>query len=233
MKNNKKKIVKEVFDSVFERYDIMNDLMSFGIHRIWKKTAINNCNIKNNDIILDLACGTGDLTKIMIETRKNIQIVLADINKNMLSFCKKRLYNLGYIKNLNFVQANAENLPFKKNTFNKVIIGFGLRNFNNIEKSIKCINKILKKNGKLIILEFSQPTNKIIKILYDMYSYNIIPNMGKIICNDYVSYKYLVDSIKIHPNQIELNNLIKKNGFKYSNFKNLSNGIVSIHTAIK
>ncbi len=233
MKNNKKKIVKEVFDSVFERYDIMNDLMSFGIHRIWKKIAINNCNIKNNDIILDLACGTGDLTKIMIETRKNIQIVLADINKNMLSFCKKRLYNLGYIKNLNFVQTNAENLPFKKNTFNKVIIGFGLRNFNNIEKSIKCINKILKKNGKLIILEFSQPTNKIINILYDMYSYNIIPNIGKIICNDYVSYKYLVDSIRIHPNQIELNNLIKKNGFKYSNFKNLSNGIVSIHTAIK
>ena len=233
MKNNKKKIVKEVFDSVFERYDIMNDLMSFGMHRIWKKIAINNCNIKKNDIILDLACGTGDLTKIMIESRKNIQIVLADINKNMLSFCKKRLYNLGYIKNLNFVQTSAENLPFKKNTFNKVIIGFGLRNFNNIEKSIKCINKILKKNGKLIILEFSQPTNKIINILYDMYSYNIIPNMGKIICNDYISYKYLVDSIRIHPNQIELNNLIKKNGFKYSNFKNLSNGIVSIHTAIK
>ncbi len=231
---NKKKLVKNVFDSVFEKYDIMNDIMSLGIHRIWKKIAISMCNVQKNDSILDLACGTGDMSELFAKMyNKNINLTLADININMLEFCKKRLFNKGFIKNINFVQTCGEYLPFKNNSFDIITIAFGLRNFSNIKIALESSHRILKKNGKLLILEFSHPTNKTIYTLYDIYSYNIIPKIGKLICNDYDSYKYLVDSIRAHPTQIKLNNLIKKSGFKTSNFINITNGIVAIHTARK
>ncbi len=230
---NKKKLVKNVFDSVFEKYDIMNDIMSLGIHRIWKKIAVSMYYPKDNDSILDLACGTGDISELIINKKKNINITLADININMLNFCKKKLFNKGFIKNINFVQTNGEYLPFKNKSFDCITIGFGLRNFSNIKLSLKSLYKILKKNGKLIILEFSHPNNKLIYTLYDIYSYNIIPKIGKIICNDENSYKYLVNSIRAHPNQSELMKLINEAGFKKVNFTNISNGIVAIHSAIK
>lgn len=231
---NKKKLVKNVFDSVFEKYDIMNDIMSLGIHRLWKKMAISMCNIQKNDSILDLACGTGDISELFASMKdKNISLTLADININMLKYCKKRLFNKGFTKNINFVQTCGEHLPFKNNSFDIITIAFGLRNFSNINSSIKSIYRILKKNGKLLILEFSHPTNKIIYTLYDIYSYNIIPKIGKLICNDQDSYKYLVDSIRAHPSQTKLNMLIKNSGFKESNFINIMNGIVAIHIAKK
>ena len=211
----------------------MNDIMSLGIHRIWKKIAVSMYYPKDNDSILDLACGTGDISELIINKKKNINITLADININMLNFCKKKLFNKGFIKNINFVQTNGEYLPFKNKSFDCITIGFGLRNFSNIKLSLKSLYKILKKNGKLIILEFSHPNNKLIYTLYDIYSYNIIPKIGKIICNDENSYKYLVNSIRAHPNQSELMKLINEAGFKKVNFTNISNGIVAIHSAIK
>lgn len=202
--NEKENKVKQVFSSVANNYDLMNDLMSAGLHRLWKREAISLCNIKPSQTILDLAGGTGDLSKLIHKKLNNTgKIVLADINKDMLKQAKSKLIDAGIIDNIEFVEANAQELPFEENSFDCVIIGFGLRNVTNKDKALSSIFKTLKPGGKLIVLEFSE-ANKLIKPLYDTYSFNVLPKLGKLICNDKESYQYLAESIRMHPNQEKL-----------------------------
>lgn len=237
-KSEKTEKVKEVFDSVSNNYDLMNDLMSFGLHRIWKKRAINLCNIHSGQTVLDLAGGTGDLTKIILDKNNNsefnnpVKVILSDINENMLNEGKNKLIDAGHIKNIEYVVANAEELPFEDNSFERVIIGFGLRNVTQKEKALKEIYRVLKPAGKLVILEFSK-ANKIIKPIYDIYSFKALPVLGKIICNDDESYKYLAESIRMHPSQKELKEMLESTGFELCNWHNLCAGIVAIHTGVK
>lgn len=231
--NNKDEKVRSVFDSVANRYDIMNDVMSFFIHRFWKDIFVFYCNINKGDKILDLAGGTGDLAKRFFNlVGDNGEIIIGDVNLNMLRVGKKNLSKLFY-DNIKYVHLNAENLPFDDNYFDCVSIGFGIRNFTNISIALQNIYRVLKKGGKLMILEFSCPVHDIISSIYDLYSFNVLPKFGKFICNDEYSYKYLVESIRLHPNQNELLQIIKQVGFKECSYKNLFDGIVSIHVGIK
>ena len=211
----------------------MNDIMSFFIHRFWKDISVFYCNINKGDKILDLAGGTGDLAKRFVNFVGDYgEIIIGDINFNMLSKGRSKLVNQGF-NNLKYVQLNAEQLPFLSNYFNCVSIGFGLRNITNKLNALKSIYRVLKKGGILMILEFSHPVNDFISSLYDLYSFNFLPKIGKFICNDEYSYRYLVESIRLHPNQDSLLKIIKQAEFKECIYKNLFNGIVSIHIGIK
>ncbi len=230
---SKKKKVKRVFDSVAQKYDLMNDVMSLGVHRLWKKKLLPFFEIGENNIILDLAGGTGDITKLLSTyvVQKKGFIVLCDINFNMIKVAKDNLEIKK--KNVFFVQMDAENLLFLDNTFDCVVISFGLRNVSNKLLALKNINRVLKVGGKLIILEFSKPNNYFFKMFYDYYSFKLLPKFGKHICGDEDSYKYLVESIRLHPNQNSLNKLILSSGFFNTQFVNFTNGIVSMHISYK
>lgn len=228
----KQKLVNKVFDSVSENYDLMNDILSFGMHRFWKKYTINLGNIKQDSKILDLAGGTGDMAAKFSKIANKGQTVLCDINNLMLAEGRNKLTDKGII-NIDFVQANAENLPFKKNYFDCVSIAFGLRNVTNKDLTLKQIHKVLKKGGCLLVLEFSKVNNETLKKLYDFYSFNVIPKIGKFIANDKDSYQYLSESIRKHPSQEVLKKMVIDAGFKFCEYHNLSKGIVAIHKAIK
>ena len=231
--NKKQKLVDDVFDSVANNYDLMNDLMSFGMHRFWKKYTTEISGIKENDVVLDLAGGTGDMayrfSKIIGPKGR---LILCDINNSMLTEGRKKLIDKGVI-NIDFIQANAEKLPFKENHFDCVNIAFGLRNVTDKELALKQIYKILKKGGRLLILEFSKINNKALSKLYDFYSFSIIPKIGHLITKDKDSYQYLSESICQHPSQKLLKEMVHKAGFKFCEYHNLSQGIVAVHKAIK
>ncbi|QQG46732.1 MAG: class I SAM-dependent methyltransferase [Candidatus Azosocius agrarius] len=232
--SKKEYMVKNVFDSVVYKYDLMNDIMSFFIHRIWKDIAVFYCNVKRGDKILDLAGGTGDLSKRFINlVGDNGEVILGDINFNMLKFGRDKLIKQGLEYGIKYVQLNAEYLPFFNDYFNIVSIGFGLRNVTNKLKALKSIYRVLKSGGMLMILEFSHPINDFISSIYDLYSFNVLPKFGKMICGNEFSYKYLVESIRVHPDQKELLKIIKLAEFKECYYVNLCNGIVSIHIGIK
>jgi demethylmenaquinone methyltransferase / 2-methoxy-6-polyprenyl-1,4-benzoquinol methylase len=229
-KDEKVKKVKEVFNSVAKNYDLMNNVMSFGLHRIWKRIVIETTPLKSNAKILDIAAGTADLTLALSKEKKNYEIFHTDINYSMLKEGKRKLIDNGSI--LPSIVCDAENLPFPTNYFDCVTVGFGLRNMTHKDKALSEMYRVLCPGGKLIILEFSkiwQPLNK----LYDAFSFNIVPKLGKIIANDEASYQYLVESIRVHPDQDALKKIIIKEGFERVSYINLNAGIVAIHKGYK
>ena len=226
----KKGLVKSVFDTVYNKYDLMNDFMSFGIHRYWKKELIRQINPSFNDTLVDVACGTGDIAKLFSDVNQNkSKILCVDFNHKMLNEGKKRLKNY---KNIKWKISSAENLNLPSNSFDFYTISFGLRNTKNINKSIKEAYRVLKKGGRFFCLEFSKIQNQNLEILYKSYS-KFIPTIGKIIVGESKPYEYLVESIEKFINQEELLDLMKKNNFKKCSYRNLSNGIVSIHSGWK
>lgn len=229
-KDQKEERVAEVFHSVASKYNVMNDVMSFGIHRLWKNTTMQLAAAKRGDQVLDLAGGTGDLT-ILLSRRVGPKgrVVLSDINSSMLEEGRKRLINKGIVENVEFKQINAEHIPFEDNTFDIVTIGFGLRNVTDKLAALKEMKRVLKPGGRAVILEFSKPTVPGLGSLYDFYSFNIIPKMGKLIANDEASYRYLTESIRMHPGQEELKAMMLEAGFDEVDYKNLTGGIVAVH----
>lgn len=226
--------VGQVFSSVAKQYDIMNDFMSFGLHRLWKDIAIQHLAIRAHHHVLDLAGGTGDLTaKIQPLLNPPGSITLSDINPEMLEQGKKRLLDQGIFQSIDFVLADAETLPFSDNQFDRVIMGFGLRNVTQKDRAIKEIFRCLKPGGRFIVLEFSEPKHDILKTAYDFYSFNCIPKIGKWVTQDEASYQYLVESIRMHPNQENLKTLLEQGGFEDVSYHNLTGGIVAIHKGFK
>ena len=225
--------VKYIFDNVVEGYDLMNDLMSFGIHRIWKRVAVEMSEIRPDSFFLDLAGGTGDMVKLMAPRLSHEgTAILSDINEKMLVSGRDKLIDLG-ISNFLSVQIDAQILPFKQDSFDVISIAFGLRNVTDKTKALNSVLDCLKPGGKLIVLEFSKPTNEMLREIYDIYSFEIIPKLGEIVLSSEESYHYLAESIRMHPNQEELKDLFEECGFENCNYENLTNGIVAIHTGTK
>ena len=225
--------VSAVFDSVANRYDVMNDVMSLGMHRYWKRHFVHLANIRTGMNILDLAAGTGDISALLApKIGDKGSIVLCDPNGAMLEHGRQRMVDKGLLNNLHYVQAKAEALPYQDNYFDRVTLAFGLRNFTDKHKALQSIFSLLKPGGQLLILEFSKP-QKWIQGLYDSYSFNFLPQMGKIIAKDEDSYQYLAESIRKHPDQQTLQNILESIGFEQCNFLNLSGGIVCIHRGYK
>ena len=231
--DQKQGLVKGVFDSVASNYDLMNDVMSLGTHRLWKNYTIASSNVSKGDKVLDIAGGTGDLA---IKFRKKIgdsgKVILSDINGSMLEEGRKNLINHGII-DVDFIQANAESLPFEDNTFDCVSIAFGLRNVTHKNIALKQMHRVLKKGGSLLVLEFSKVENEMLEKIYDAYSFNLIPKLGQFFANDEDSYQYLAESIRKHPDQETLKTMTLDAGFGFCEYHNLSGGIVALHKAIK
>jgi len=226
--------VASVFHSVASRYDLMNDLMSFGLHRLWKRLAIAKCALKPHHVVLDLAGGTGDLTRIIAKKLNHTgSVTLADINASMLSKGRESLLNAGIVSPVNFTQANAEMLPFTNNSFNCITMAFGLRNVTTKEYALKEMFRVLKPGGRVVILEFSEVTSDNFKKLYDTYSFAVLPKLGKWICQDEESYRYLAESIRMHPNQETLKLMMQDAGFMQCEYQNLQAGIVAVHLGFK
>ena len=227
---NKNNLVQDVFDQVFDKYDLMNDFMSFGIHRLWKKNLINMMNPSKGKSLIDVACGTGDIGKLYLDnTDINSHITCVDPNKGMIDKGKKKLSNY---KNINWIISKAEKLLLKKNLFDYYTIGFGLRNTGNLDKSLSEAYRVLKPGGRFLCLEFSKIQNENLKFIYKQYS-KLIPLIGKYIVGKKEPYEYLLKSIEEFVSQDELLDLMVKNNFQKCYYKNLSNGIVSIHSGWK
>jgi len=226
----KTKLVQNVFSDIAKHYDLMNDLMSFGSHRLWKKKFVEIVNPKKNEIIIDVGSGTGDIAKNILKTKFNGELHLLDLNSQMLNISKPTFINN---KNVYFHQGNAEDLKFKKNTFDKYIIAFSLRNITNIEKSIEEALRVLKPGGIYFCLEFSSPNSIITSQLYKQYRTKTLPWLGKLIANNKEAYKYLSESINLFPNQEKLKYIIKKIGFSNVSYINFFDGIVAIHNGYK
>ena len=225
--------VKDVFDSVSNRYDLMNDLMSGGLHRLWKKYTIDKASARYGQKILDLAGGTGDLAKVFAgKVGDEGHVVLADINFSMLNEGRTRLINSGISGNLSITQVNGENLAFKEGSFDIVTIAFGLRNITDKQAALSFIYQTLKPGGKLLILEFSKPIN-LLRPAYDLYSFKILPLLGKLVANDADSYQYLAESIRMHPDQDKLITMMEDANFERCRYTNLSGGIVALHEGYK
>ena len=226
--------VREVFSSVADKYDIMNDLMSLGIHRLWKRFAIELSGVKRGQRVLDLAGGTGDLASRFARlVGAEGEVVLADINADMLERGRARLLDEGLADNLRFAQVNAECLPFPDNHFDCITIAFGLRNVTHKEKALASMHRVLKPGGRLLVLEFSRPVAPGLKPLYDAYSFSILPALGKLIANDADSYRYLAESIRMHPDQQTLKAMMEDAGFERCDYHNLTGGIVALHRGFK
>ena len=231
--DEKAKQVGGVFTSVANSYDVMNDAMSIGLHRLWKRILVEIAGIKNNDVVLDIAAGTGDIAKLISKQFPSSEIYVSDINNEMLSLGRERSIDEGFSNNTHFCQLSGEAIPFNDATFDVITIGFGLRNFTDKSAGLKEMRRCLKKNGRLLILEFSKPNNLLFSKVYDWYSFNILPKLGALLANDSDSYQYLAESIRMHPDQENLKKLIIENGFEDCKFYNLLNGIVAIHVGYK
>ena len=231
--DEKAKKVGGVFTSVANSYDVMNDAMSIGLHRLWKRILVEIAGIKNNDVVLDIAAGTGDIAKLISKQFPSSEIYVSDINNEMLSLGRERSIDEGFSNNTHFCQLSGEAIPFNDATFDVITIGFGLRNFTDKSAGLKEMRRCLKKNGRLLILEFSKPNNLLFSKVYDWYSFNILPKLGALLANDSDSYQYLAESIRMHPDQENLKKLIIENGFEDCKFYNLLNGIVAIHVGYK
>ena len=225
--------VKGVFDAVASRYDIMNDLMSGGLHRLWKRFAIEQAAVHRGQSILDLAGGTGDLARVFSQqVGQSGQVVLADINVSMLQEGRRRLVDAGVAGNLSIAQVNAEALPFENNCFDCVTMAFGLRNVTDKDAALRSIFRVLKPGAKLLILEFSKPSDAI-QPIYDTYSFKVLPLLGKFVANDEDSYRYLAESIRMHPDQDTLLKMMQDAGYERCRFHNLAMGIVALHVGYK
>ncbi len=233
-KNEKADLVADIFNSVADRYDLMNDLMSAGIHRIWKRFTIELSGVREGDSVLDIAGGTGDLAIRFADiVGLEGKVLLADINEPMLRVGRDKLVNKGWRKNISFVQADAQKLPFPDSSFECITIAFGLRNVTDKLDALKSMYRALKPGGRLLILEFSKPKNQLLGKAYDSYSFHILPLMGKIVVNSSDSYKYLAESIRMHPDQDALQRLVEEAGFSSCDYYNMTGGIVAVHRGVK
>ncbi len=233
-KSEKQAKVAEVFTSVARKYDVMNDLMSLGIHRLWKRYAISLTGVRSGQTVLDIAGGTGDLAKVFSrEVGRSGRVVLSDINEAMLEVGRNRLINAG-CNNVDFVLANAETLePFADNSFDLVTISFGLRNVTDKDAALRSMYRVLKPGGRLLVLEFSKPIFEPLSKAYDLYSFTALPMMGKLVANDAESYQYLAESIRMHPDQDTLKGMMQDAGFTNCDYHNLTGGIVAVHRGFK
>jgi demethylmenaquinone methyltransferase/2-methoxy-6-polyprenyl-1,4-benzoquinol methylase len=230
---DKARHVREVFDSVADSYDLMNDLMSLGIHRLWKRFTIGMADLKPGQHVLDLAGGTGDLTRLMApQVGRDGLVVLSDINAAMLGNGRSRLLDKGISGNVDFAQANAERLPFHDASFDLVTMAFGLRNVTDKQQALNSIYRVLRPGGRLLVLEFSRPAAAL-RPAYDFYSFSILPRLGRLIAHDEASYRYLAESIRMHPDQQTLRDMMQQAGFENCDYHNLTGGIVAIHRGYK
>lgn len=226
-------LVRDVFNSVARKYDLMNDLMSLGVHRAWKRDFVANSGVQLGHKVLDLAGGTGDITALMARrVGRNGRVVLSDINESMLEVGRQRLEDRGISGNVAYSLANAEDLPFGPGEFDTVTIAFGLRNVTDQAAALSEMYRVLRAGGKALILEFSQVQSELLKKAYDGYSFGVLPVLGKLIADDEDSYRYLAESIRRHPPQEELADMMRKAGFANVRYRNLTGGIVAIHSGV-
>ncbi len=231
---SKKHRVARVFDSVAGRYDVMNDVMSFGIHRLWKWLSLQLSHVRPGQTVLDVAAGTGDLSARLARlVGPEGTVIATDINASMLGHGRDRLIDKGISGNVAYVQSDAEQLPFPDNYFDCITIAFGLRNVTRKEAALASFYRVLKPGGQLLILEFSHTRVPLIKQLYERYSFNVLPQLGKLIADDADSYRYLAESIRMHPDQETLRNMMQATGFEHCNYLNFSAGIVALHRGYK
>lgn len=232
--DEKVRLVGDVFHSVARRYDLMNDLLSGGVHRLWKRFAIEVSGVRPGHRVLDLAGGTGDLAKLMAgRVGDSGRVTLADINESMLRVGRDRLTDLGITRNVEFVQANAEALPFPTASFDCVTIAFGLRNVTHKDLALAEMCRVLRPGGVLLVLEFSKPRSPLLGKLYDTYSFRVMPQVGKLVADDEASYRYLAESIRMHPDQDTLKQMMEAAGFGRCEYYNLTGGIVALHKGVK
>jgi demethylmenaquinone methyltransferase/2-methoxy-6-polyprenyl-1,4-benzoquinol methylase len=226
--------VRAVFDSVASRYDLMNDLMSLGIHRLWKRHTVELAGVRRGQRVLDLAGGTGDLSERFAGiVGPDGEVVLTDINAAMLTRGRDRLTDLGMVGNLHYAQVNAEALPFPEDHFDCVTIGFGLRNVTHKQRALEEMFRVLRPGGRALVLEFSHPNSRPLQKAYDLYSFTVLPALGRLVAGDAGSYRYLAESIRMHPDQETLRAMMEAAGFERCNFFNLSGGIVAFHRGYK
>ncbi len=227
---DKARLVASVFSSVADRYDLMNDLMSLGVHRLWKRFTLARSGVRPGQRVLDVAAGTGDMASGFARRLRGEGLLVAtDINGAMLARGRARLVDEGAVGNVGFVQANAECLPFPDRSFDCVCIAFGLRNVTRQAQALESMYRCLDTGGRLLILEFSNPVNRALEAAYDAYSFALLPKLGKLVAGDEASYRYLVESIRRHPPQQELKTMMEQAGFERVDYHNLSGGIVALH----
>ncbi len=232
--DEKEKLVAEVFTSVASRYDVMNDLMSMGIHRLWKRHFVATARVRAGYQVLDLAGGTGDIASLLYSSLGDSgSVVVADINAAMLDCGRDRLLDEGKLRRSHFIQANAEALPFADRQFDLVTMAFGLRNVTDKDAALRSIHRVLKPGGRILVLEFSQLRPKLLRPAYDWYSFNVLPALGSRIAGDAESYRYLAESIRKHPDQQSLDAMLAGAGFVQQGHRNLSAGLVAVHHGVK
>jgi demethylmenaquinone methyltransferase / 2-methoxy-6-polyprenyl-1,4-benzoquinol methylase len=230
----KQKLVGEVFSSVAGNYDLMNDLMSLGIHRVWKRYFVGTCQVKRGDRVLDLAGGTGDIAALLApRVGEAGEVVVGDINGDMLRVGRDRLTDRGLVRGLRWVQCNAEALPFPDASFELVTIAFGLRNVTDKDAALREMLRVLKVGGQARVLEFSQVRAEWFRPLYDFHSFQVLPRLGRLLAGDADSYRYLAESIRRHPPQAQLQAMMERAGFERCSHRDLNGGIVAIHTGYK
>jgi len=227
-------LVRGVFDSVASRYDLMNDLMSMGVHRLWKRFTVELSGVRAGQRVLDLASGTGDLAdRFAGLVGPEGLVVMSDINANMLITGRDRMADRGHAGNLAYAQINAEALPFPDNSFDCITIGFGLRNVTDKQKALNAMFQALRPGGRALVLEFSKPVIKPLEKIYDLYSFSLLPKIGKLVTQDEDSYRYLAESIRMHPDQETLREMMEQAGFENCDYHNLTGGIVAVHRGFK
>lgn len=232
--DEKEKLVGSVFSSVADKYDIMNDAMSLGVHRLWKRDFVRKAKLRPGMKCLDVAGGTGDIAMLMArEVGEKGEVTVYDINKAMLDVGKERVIDKGFVGPIKFVQGNAEDLPFEDDSFDVATVSFGIRNVTRLEKAFKEMARVVRPGGKVMCLEFSHPTNRIFSKIYDFYSFKVIPEIGNVITKDRDSYQYLVESIRKFPDQEKLKKILEKCGLYGVRYYNLTTGVAAIHVGYK
>lgn len=234
IESEKDQLVERVFKSVAENYDLMNDLMSFGVHRVWKRLAVSHLGVRHNSSVLDVACGTADISlAIAKKLGPSGRLVLADINSSMLRLGRNRMLDHGHLARFSYVQSDAENLALAEGIFDRVIISFGLRNVTRISQALESMYRVMRPGSRLLVLEFSKPVIPLLEKIYHEYSFRVIPAIGQIVARDRDSYQYLVESIRQHPDQDTLADMMAQAGFERVEYFNLTGGIVAMHVAWK